>query len=126
LNTLGDAGMFFAKCGKGGDFLVPLTHAYPFLMMMGKVISGWLLIWEAGVAADKLDALCKEQGVDASGQKGRADLINKNKEAAFYAGKVTGAKFFIRNVLPEVESALKAIKSGDLSPMEITDDGFCS
>jgi alkylation response protein AidB-like acyl-CoA dehydrogenase len=124
VNTLGDAGLYFAKCGKGGDFLVPLAHAYPFLVMMGKVMSAWFLLWEADVATGKLDVLCKEQGLEESDPKGRADLIDKNSEAAFYAGKLTSAKFFVRTVLPEVESALKGIKSGDISVMEITEAGF--
>ena len=55
VGALGDIAMFFAKCGKEGQFLVPISNAYPFLMMMGKVISAWLLLWEAGIAAEKLD-----------------------------------------------------------------------
>ena len=42
-----------------------------FLMMMGKALSGWLLLWEAGVAAEKLDG-----------------LDDGSKDAAFYKGKI--------------------------------------
>ncbi len=108
-NALAEIGMFFASCGKEGKFLVPVAHAYPFLMMMGKALSGWFLLWEAGVAAEKLDG-----------------LDNGNKEAAFYKGKIAAAKYFIKNVVPEVDAAVKAIKSEDLSIMEIPDEGFAS
>jgi alkylation response protein AidB-like acyl-CoA dehydrogenase len=109
IGALADIGMFFAKCGKEGKFFVPLTNAYPFLMMMGKVLSGWFLLWGAVVAAEKLDA----EGEGAT-------------NAAFYKGKLASAKYFIKNVLPEVDGAVKAIKSEDLSVMDIPDEGFAS
>ena len=49
VNALGDVALYFAQCGKEGNFLVPLGHAYPFLTMMGKVTSAWLLFWGAGI-----------------------------------------------------------------------------
>ncbi len=124
VNALADMGLFFATCGKEGKFLVPIGHAYPFLMMMGKVISGWLLLWEAGVAAEKLEALSKDQGVERSDKAKWADFIKNSKDGAFYDGKLLGAKYFMKNVLPEIYSAIKAIKSEDLSIMEIADESF--
>ena len=126
VDSLVDIGMFFAKCGKEGKFMVPISNAYPFLMMMGKVVSGWLLLWEAGVAAEKLDALGKAQGVERSDPGKWADFVQSNKDAAFYTGKVASAKYFIKNVLPEVDAAVKAIKSEDLSIMEIPEGSFAS
>jgi len=126
VNTLGEAAMYFAKCGKEGNFFVPLAHAYPFLMMMGKVVSGWLLFWGAGVASRKLDALCQAQGVDRADPAAWGKLLKQNEDAAFYAGKISGAKFFMKNVLPEVDAAVKAIKTGDLSVVEIAEESFGS
>ena len=108
VGALGDIAMFFAKCGKEGQFLVPISNAYPFLMMMGKVISAWLLLWEAGIAAEKLDG------------------GGESTDEAFYKGKVAGARYFIKNVLPEIDGTLKAIKNGDMSIMEIPDEGFAT
>ena len=107
VGAVADIAMFFAKCGKEGKFLVPISNAYPFLMMMGKVVSGWLLLWEAGIAAEKLDGA------------GGAD-------EAFYKGKVAGARYFIKNVLPEIDGTVRAIKSEDMSIMEIPDEGFAT
>ena len=101
--------MFFASCGKEGKFLVPVANAYPFLTMMGKAMSGWLLLWQAGVAAEGLDG-----------------LSDGSKDAAFYKGKIAAAKYFIKNVLPEVDAAVTAIRNEDLSIMEIPDEGFAS
>jgi len=108
VRALADLAMFFAQCGKEGKFLLPLAHAYPFLMMMGKVVSAWLLLWQAGIAAGRLAG---EGGGSAT-------------DASFYKGKLAGARYFVKNVLPEIEGAVKAIRSEDMSIMEIPDEGF--
>jgi hypothetical protein len=109
VNTLAETAMLFAASGKAGKFLIPVSNAYPFLMLMGQVVTAWLLLWEAGVAKEKLGA------PDGGGA-----------DKAFYEGKLATARYFIKHVLPEVDAAAKAIKSGDLSMMEIADEGFAS
>ena len=126
VNALADIGLFFATCGKEGKFLVPITHAYPFLMMMGKVVSAWLLLWQAGIASDKLAGLSKKKGIERKDFVKWAEFVKGNKDAAFYSGKIASAKYFIKNVLPEVDAAVKAIKSEDLSVLEIAEESFAS
>jgi len=60
-NTLGEMGLFLAQSAGEGNFLLPISNAYPFLIMMGKVVAGWLLLWEAGVANEKLGALVQKK-----------------------------------------------------------------
>jgi hypothetical protein len=110
VNILGEMAMFFASCAKAGKFMVPVGHAYPFLMLMGKAIMGWMLLWQAGIAQEKLDKI-------GSGN---------DPDKAFYAGKVASARYFIKNILPEVEAAAKSIKSEDLSILEIPEEAFAS
>jgi len=117
-------GIFFSTCAREGKFLVPVSHAYPFLMMMGKVVSGWLLLWQAGIAREKLAVLSKEKGAAPSDAVAWKEFIKSNRDAAFYAGKVAGARFFIKNILPEVDAAAKAIKSEDLSMVDIATESF--
>jgi len=124
VNKLAEMGMFLASCAKQGKFFVPINNAYPFLMMMGKVICGWLLLWQAGIAGEKLTALCKEKGVATSDAAVWKEFIKSNNDVAFYTGKIAGAKFFIKNILPEVDAAAKAIKTEDLSVMEIENVSF--
>ena len=121
VNALADMALFFAKCGKEGKSMVTFVNTYPFLMLMGKVVIGWLLLWQAGIAKEKLDALCTEKGVDVSRMSA---FVKDSQDAAFYAGKVAAAKYFIKHVLPEVEAGIKAIKSEDISPVEIADESF--
>ena len=126
VNALADMGLYLANCGKAGKFFVPISSAYPFLMMMGKVVSGWFLFWQAGVAKQKLDGLARQNGIDPADKVGLAGLAKTSKDAAFYMGKVAGAQYFIRNVLPEVEAAVKAIKNEDMSIIEIPEESFAS
>ncbi|HPA83658.1 MAG TPA: acyl-CoA dehydrogenase [Deltaproteobacteria bacterium] len=126
VNKMAEMGLYLATCGKQGKFLVPINNAYPFLMMMGKVVSGWFLLWEAGVAQQKLDELAKAQGVDQGDAAAWAQFVKGNKNAAFYTGKIYSAKFFAKNVLPEVDAAATAIKNEDMSILEIPEESFVS
>lgn len=124
VNTLGEIAFFFATCGKQGKFMVPIAHAYPFMMLMGKVVSAWILLWQAGISKAKLDELVRAKGVNAAEAAAWAGFLKESKDAAFYAGKLASAKYFIKNVLPEVYAAVKSIKSEDLSVLEIAEESF--
>ena len=122
INTLAEMVKHFAGCMKEGKFMVPILNAYPFLMMMGKIVSAWLLFWQAGLAKEKLAAM----GVDFSDSKALKTRCKEDQEAAFLAGKISGAAYFILNVLPEIEATVKSIKREDMSVMEIADESFAS
>lgn len=126
VNTLTELVLFFGQCGKEGKFLTPISQAYPFLMLMGKVVSAWLLLWQAGIAHAELEALAQAKGVSRQDQEAWKGLIKENQDAAYYAGKLSGAQYFIKNVLPEVDAAAKAIKSEDLSVAEIAQESFAA
>jgi len=126
VGALGETGFFLAQCAGQKDFLTPINHAYPFLMMMGKVIAGWFLLWEAGVAKEKLDALSREKGAAETDRAVWDAFIRESKDAAFYAGKVFSARYFIKNILPEAQAAAKAIKSKDMSVLDIPEESFAS
>jgi hypothetical protein len=93
-------------------------------MMMGKVVSAWLLLWQAGIAKEKLAVLCDEKGIDAKDKEAFDAFVKDNRDAAFYSGKLSSARYFIKNVLPEVDAAVKSIKSEDLSIVDIADESF--
>jgi hypothetical protein len=124
VDTLSEIAGFFAKCGKEGKFLVPVGNAYPFLNLFGTVLSAWMLVWQAAIASETLDTLAKEKGADPSDWEAWASFMNDNTDAAFYAGKVSAAKYFINNVLPEVGAIAEAIKNEDMSIMEIAENSF--
>ena len=124
MGALGETGMFFANCGKEGKFMVPVAHAVPFQRLMGNVVLGWLLFWQGGIASKALDAIIAKKGVDAGDAAARAALIQDDAEAAFYDGKVQGARYYVKNVLPEAAARAAAIKSSDLSVLDIGEESF--
>jgi alkylation response protein AidB-like acyl-CoA dehydrogenase len=121
---LGGMGMFFAECGQGGNIITPVFNATPFMRLMGHVCLGWLHFWQAGIAADKLGAIFKENGLDPSDKGKRDELTLRNREAAFYEGKLWSARYYIKNILPRTKALDIAIKSRDLSGMGIPDNCF--
>ncbi len=127
VNLLAEMGMFLAKCGSEGKFMVPVANAYPFLNFMGTICLGWFLYWQAGIASEKLTGILKGAGidpVDPGAVFSRAAFMKDNTEAAYYNGKVLGAKYYIKNVLPQAEAYAKAIKNSDLTVMEIIPESF--
>ncbi len=121
VNRLAETGMFFSQCAKEGKFLLPVAHAYPFLNLLGCVALGWLLLWQAGIASEKLKDIYAKNKIDASGE---AAFLGENKDAAFYKGKLMGARYYIKNVLPQAEGLVRAIKSEDMSVASIAEQSF--
>lgn len=124
VNKLSEVAMYFAGCAKTGEFLVPVCNAYPFLMLMGKVVVAWLLLWEAGVAWKRLECICSAKEIAPSNARKLNALAKEDADTAFYIGKVAAARYFIKHVLPEVDAAVTAIKSEDLSMMDIPEEAF--
>jgi len=89
-------------------------------------VSGWLLLWQAGVAQEKFDTLAKEKGIDTNNKQAVAQLCKDNKDAAFYSGKIYSARFFVKNVLPEVNAIAESIKTEDMSILDIPEESFAS
>jgi len=87
----------------GGLGLIGL-NANRFLTMMSQVSVAWLLLEGAAVAQKALSASSLPEG-----------------EKAFYAGKVQGALWFARNVLPSVEASARALALEDASALDIPD-----
>lgn len=64
-------------------------------------------------------------GAEESKGKQRS-LIRKDADIAFYAGKVSVAKFFAVSVLLSIKARCGSIKVGDKTPLEIADESFTS
>ena len=124
VNTLAETAMYFAESSKAGKFLIPVGNAYPFLMLMSKVVMAWLLLWEAGVAREKLDEIAAGKGIHPADMQNLSVLAKENTDTAFYIGKVAAARYFIKHVLPEVDAAVKAVRSEDLSMIDIPEESF--
>jgi alkylation response protein AidB-like acyl-CoA dehydrogenase len=121
-NTLINVSMYFAKVAAGGDQAYPMLQSYPYLEMFGEVELAYLLLQQGIIAKEKLDAIFQKTG--ASSEEAQAKVINDVSDAAFYAGKVHGAQFFVNNILPKVQSTAATILSGNRSALSIPDAAF--
>ncbi len=112
--VFGEVAMHLMMAFQRGELPQTLLKASAVLELMGDVTLGWLLLWQAGIAQEKLDELLP------SGDS--ADLENaceENAEIAFYAGKVATAKFFINRVLTLAPGKGEVIKNADDSALSI-------
>ncbi len=121
-NACFEVAMFFAAAGKGGDFIAPIYNACKYLELFGDMVVGNLLLEGAAIADEKLNAMYEEKGLTTIGKK--KGLQREDADAAFYAGKIASAKFFMNEIVTTVKARCEAIKANDKSAMELVDAGF--
>ncbi|HDP79240.1 MAG TPA: hypothetical protein ENN21_00190, partial [Spirochaetes bacterium] len=91
---------------------------------MGNITLGWLLFWQAGIAAEKLAGIMKEKGVDAGDPGAVKELVKDHREAAFYQGKIYSVRYYVKHVLPQAKALAVSIKTEDLSCLDIAEESF--
>lgn len=74
------------------------------LMVVGDVITAWLLLRQADIAAEK--------------------LLSSTKDRDFYIGKIAAAKFFVGNYLPHISADRVIVEATGNSLMEIPESAF--
>jgi hypothetical protein len=82
-------------------------YATRILHATGKIYCGKVLLEMAMIALKKI-----------------ADLGIEHYDYPFYKGKVASARFFLKNIVPEVETTLRVIREGDTSAMELEEDAL--
>lgn len=98
------------------------SWATPYLEIFGDVVLGWMFLWQARVAYDKLQGIFKDQG--AQDRISRDKLIADNPDAAFLTSKIVTAKYYIGSFLPLVEGKITSIKKNDRSFLEMEEALF--
>ena len=119
IGRLGEVAMHMGTMAMSENFKAAFGHASPFLMAMGDVIMGWMMLWRATVAAPKLMKLT--EGLDDAA---RIEKISKNKNAAFYEGQMKSAEYFIHTILPITIGNLNSIAAGNKAVVEIPEAAF--
>ncbi len=97
------------------------AFAHPFLEVTGDITFAWMHLWRACIAAPKL--VKKAGSLD---KKAVAAKAAKNKEAAFYAGQIESARFFINTLLPVTCGKMDAILDADTCVEDIITESFGS
>ena len=81
-------------------------ESVPFLLAVGDLLIGWLLLRQAEIALTALD-----------GDPSPADR-------SFYSGKVTAARFFVKNMLPRLTAERGIAANVDLAVMQLREEAF--
>ncbi len=106
VNKLSATALELGKNAMSAKFKTAFAHSVPFLMAMGDVIIGWLLLWRATVASDQLEAGAKK------------------KEISFYEGQLKTAEYFMQTIIPTTLGKMDAIAFGCDAAINIADESF--
>jgi len=105
LNKLGEVGMAIGGKAMSAELLTAFAHAYPFMEVVGDVIIGWMLLWRAVVAAQKLEKA-------------------KKKDIAFYQGQIKNIEFFTHYFLPITMGKMNMILNMKDTVVTIDENSF--
>lgn len=105
-----------SKEGKSQDLYYQAT---PFLDAMGDVVLAWIHLWQLSIAYPKLQKIVGQ----ADGQA-KQKIINKKRTAAFYNGKVVGARYFIGVLLKQTFGKIELLKATKEAAFEISEKSF--
>jgi len=117
-----DASQHLMGLMKGGRIPESFLSATPFLEIVGDTLLGWLHLWQLSIADKKLKGLFDSS--NAKTKEDKSELINTNKEVAFYSGKVHTSRFFITKILPLQEAKISTLKIDEFDALNIEDIAF--
>jgi len=120
-NALNDVSVYLCGLQKK-DFNLLALFAYPYLELFGDVTVGWLLLWQAVIAQQKLTQLLQEKGLSV--KDGLEKLIEENSKASFYSGKLASARYFLSTVVSQAQSKAAVIKRADKAALDIAEESF--
>ncbi len=90
-----------------GKFNMLPLFATRVLHATSKLYCGMLIVEQAVLAASKI-----------------AELGEGHFDYAFYKGKVESARYYVRNIVPEVMTTARIIADGDTSVLDVPEDSF--
>ena len=121
-DALSEASRFLVTIQKK-DFRGLALYATQYLELFGDVTVGWLLLWQAVIAWDRLTVLAKGYKVEPDAA-GFEKLVAGDTAAAFYSGKLASARYFASAVLGQATAKTNTILRMDRAALEITENAF--
>ncbi|MBE0599537.1 MAG: acyl-CoA dehydrogenase [Desulfuromonadales bacterium] len=91
----------------------------PFLDLMGDVTLAWLHLWQLTIAEPKL-----MEAVGAKGKGEREAILAKNKNAAFYYGKVMAGQFYIGTLLKNSFGKFERLRAEENPVIDMFEKSF--
>ncbi|MBN2418145.1 MAG: acyl-CoA dehydrogenase, partial [Deltaproteobacteria bacterium] len=102
------------------DFNIIALFATQYMELFGDVTVGWLLLWQALIAGDKINEALKEQGLNGADAIKR--LAVNDSDIAFHSGKLASARYFSSTILTLAPAKAKAIMEGDTAAIEMAEE----
>ena len=106
VDELAKTAMHMGQTAMSAKFKTAFAHSVPFLEIMGDVVMGWMLLWRAAIASEKIQAGAKK------------------KDLAFYEGQIKSAEFFIQGELPVTLGKMQSIFRGTSAAVDIDEASF--
>jgi alkylation response protein AidB-like acyl-CoA dehydrogenase len=107
---------------QGPELATVIGAATPFLELFGDVVLAWLHLWQAAIAREKQKGLAEKEGAGTPNELRR--LAHESNEAAFYAGKLATAKFYIGTLLPRIYGKIKQVLSPEAEFLIVPEGAF--
>ncbi len=103
LNQAREAKQWVLEVGSK-DGLAAGSASVSFMMLMGYLCGGWLMVKSANIA--------------------QAKLVQPEADASFLQSKIVCARFFVEQLLPRTAGLLKALQAGGDTVMQLAEDQF--
>ncbi len=104
VSKFGEVAMHLGKTAMSEQVMNAFAAAYPFMEITGDIVMGWMLLWRAVIASEKVDG--------------------KKKDRNFYIGQIKSAEFFIDTVLPVTLGKMNAVLKTNDAAMTIPEESF--
>ncbi len=119
VNKFGQTALTLGQAAASPKVLAAFAAANQFLDLAGDVMMGWMLLWRAVISSPALKKI-----LGNSTQEQIQKKLAKNKEAAFYDGKIQTARYFITSQLPVACGKMDAVMNIDSAPVGMAEAGF--
>lgn len=104
VNKFGEVALYMGKTAMSEKVLNAFAAAHPFMEITGDIVMGWMLLWRAIIASEKLDG--------------------KKKDKSFYLGQMKSAEFFIDTVIPVTLGKMNSVLKSSEAAISIPEDAF--
>jgi alkylation response protein AidB-like acyl-CoA dehydrogenase len=119
LARLEETAKYIGDIALSDEIKTAFAYAHPLLEVVGDVCMAWMHLWRAAVASPRLEKLTGGRSPEVIGQ-----MVEKNKDVAFYDGQLKTAEYFISAMLPVTMGKMNSILSANSSVVDMHAKSF--
>ncbi|HOO71978.1 MAG TPA: acyl-CoA dehydrogenase [Spirochaetota bacterium] len=102
-----------------GKFLHLFMNAVPLEKAMFMIILAWMHLWAMTIAIPEMKKIIGNRSA-----QDREILLQENREAAFYSGRVLSGQFFIGTEFPQYSGKIDSLLAGETASIKASDPIF--